>query len=156
MAASRIAANSIVTSSTVIGSMAASSTAAPSNTIAPRKVIKSDWSLWHPRLAHVSEHFTDYLYQVVNGVSQLKKPKTTKLAYEPCIKAKQIRIISRDPPRLVEDILECIYIDIWGPYSIPAFGKDGSTYFSSYTCEKSRYKWVRFQSTRSQLSNMFL
>jgi hypothetical protein len=57
------------------------------------KITQDDWSLWHPRLAHVSDHFTDRLYQVADGVPQLKKPKTQKLACDPCIRAKQVRLI---------------------------------------------------------------
>ncbi len=38
------------------------------NTTTPKKTIESNWSLWHPWLAHVSEHFTDCFYQVADGI----------------------------------------------------------------------------------------
>jgi hypothetical protein len=120
------------------------------------KIIQGDWDLWHTRLAHVSEHFTDRLYQVADGIPQLKKSKTPKLACKPCIQAKQVRIISRDRPEPASGRIERIYVDIWGPYSVLAFGMDESAYFSTYTCEKTRYKWVRLLRTRDQFPNEFL
>ena len=49
-----------------------------------------------------------------------------------------------------------MYTDIWGPYAIPAFGKDEAIYFWTATCEKSRYRWVGFIHKKDQFPLEFL
>ena len=98
----------------------------------------------------------DRLYQVADGIPQLKKPKKPKLACDPCVRSKQIRIVSRKVPIPAKEILERMLTDLWGPYSIPAFGKDEAVYFMTSTCEKSRHKWVRFLRSKDQFPNEFL
>jgi hypothetical protein len=115
------------------------------------------WVLWHHRLAHVGRDLMERTYQVADGIPQIKTPpKKQQKACDSCQKAKQVRIVSRDRPEPAKEKAERMGLDIWGPYSIPAFGFQDAIYFFTYTCEKTRHKWVRLLRSKDQLANEFL
>ena len=115
------------------------------------------WDVLHARLAHVGDHFITKLPRVTEGLSQLPaQPKGPKKACDPCARSKQIRIISRDQPVPAKDPLERLYINGWGPYSVPALGYSGAQYFFTITCKATRKKWVILVLRRATFPSEFM
>jgi hypothetical protein len=115
------------------------------------------WEIIHARLAHVADHFIANLPDVTEGFIQVPvQAKHLRKACDPCVRSKQIRIISRDPPVPSKVPLGRLYIDGWGPYSVPAFGYNNAQYFFTITCEATHRKWVIIVLKRSHFPAAFM
>jgi gag-polypeptide of LTR copia-type len=110
----------------------------------------------HARFAHVGDHAINGLKGITEGFQAPAQPKGTQKACDPCNQSKQVRVISRDPPVPATDPLGRVYIDGWGPYSVPALGFRDAQYFFTITCEATRKKWVRIVSRRVQFPAVFM
>jgi hypothetical protein len=80
------------------------------------------WDRLHARLAHIGDQFISNIPGVVEAFIMPPKPTKPRKACDPCQKSKQVRIISRIPPVPATKPLGRLYIDGWGPYSVPALG----------------------------------
>src|SRR5438270_12303063 len=88
--------------------------------------------LWHRRFGHIG---VQQLRGLSHVVSDLENPISIPWGYnsdycEPCIMAKQLRVINRQAPEKVDTPLGRVFSDVWGPYSIPTLF--GERYI--YTC----------------------
>jgi hypothetical protein len=118
---------------------------------------KLTWDIIHARLAHVGDHFIANLPDVTEGFIQVEmQPKHLRKACDPCVRSKQIRVISRDPPLPAKEPLGRLYIDGWGPYPVLAFGYNNAQYFFTMTCEATRKKWVIICLKRSHFPAEFM
>jgi hypothetical protein len=79
------------------------------------------WDRLHARLAYVGDQFISNIPGTVKAFIMPPKP-TKKKACDPCQMSKQVRIISRTLLVLATLPLGRLYIDGWGPYSVPALG----------------------------------
>jgi hypothetical protein len=115
------------------------------------------WELLHARLAHVGDHFITPLPKITEGIPKLPKlPERPRKACDPCARSKQIRIISREKPVPSKAPLGRLYIDGWGPYSVPALGYEGAEYYFSITCEATHKKWVIIVRKRAMFPTEFM
>jgi gag-polypeptide of LTR copia-type len=114
------------------------------------------WDVLHARLAHVGDQLITQMDGVVDGFSMPKQPSKPREACDPCVLAKQVRIISRTPPEPATKPLGRLYIDGWGPYSVPALGFNDAQYFFTITDEATRKKWVRIVVRRAQFPSEFM
>jgi hypothetical protein len=66
--------------------------------------------------------------------------------YNPCIKAKIVRVVNRKAPERAIAPLERIHSDFWGPYSISIL--EGDIYILIFTDDYTRKLWVYLTKTR--------
>jgi hypothetical protein len=97
----------------------------------------------HARLAYVGDYFLNKIKEVTDGFSLPKQPEGPLWACDLCDRSKQVRVISWDPLVPAKDPLGRLYIDGWGPYSVPALGFRNAQYFFTITYEATRKKWVK-------------
>jgi hypothetical protein len=79
-----------------------------------------DLDLWHRRFGHIGVQGLRGLY---GAVSNLKAPITVLRGHnsdqcEPCIMAKQLRVVNRQKPEKSDEPLGRVFSDFWGLYSI--------------------------------------
>jgi hypothetical protein len=65
-----------------------------------------------------------------------------------------VRVINRKAPERATALLERIYSDFWGPYSVPIL--EGNSYMLIFTDNYTRKSWVYLTKTRKQLRTIFM
>jgi hypothetical protein len=63
-------------------------------------------------------------------------------------------VVNWKAPKRAITLLEWVYSDFWGPYSIPIL--EGNTYILTFTDDYTRKLWVYLTKTRKQLRTVFL
>ena len=84
----------------------------------------TDWQLVHRRFGHAGPHHYKRLHEVTDGLSgpvDIDTKPSVEEPCEPCIVGKKVRVYSRVPEPLKEEVNDLLYVDIWGPYYIPTF-----------------------------------
>jgi hypothetical protein len=90
--------------------------------------------LWYRRFGHLSPTSLKLEHTISTG---LKEPiRALQEPCKPCIKAKTVRVVNRKAPERATALLERIYSDFWGPYSIPIL--EGDTYILTFTDDYTR------------------
>src|SRR5579862_5767371 len=112
--------------------------------------------LWHQRFGHIG---VQQLRGLKHVVSDLDNPIPIPRGYnsdycEPCIMAKQLRVINRQAPEKVDTPLGRVFTDIWGPYSIPTLF--GERYIYTITDQATRKSWVYLAKDRKEFRSVFL
>jgi hypothetical protein len=113
----------------------------------------STTELWHGRIGHLNYQSLYHLSKLnmVTGLPPLSLLKTT---CEPCILGKQHRTdipkISKPP---ISEILQLVHSDLCGP--LPHKSMTGSRYILTFIDHFSRYSWVYFLNTKSEIFEVF-
>ena len=112
--------------------------------------------LWHQRFGHIG---VQQLRGLKHVVSDLENPIPIPRGYnsdycEPCIMAKQLRVINRQAPEKVDIPLGRVFTDIWGPYSIPTLF--GERYIYTLTDQATRKSWVYLAKDRKGFGSIIL
>ncbi|TXG67707.1 hypothetical protein EZV62_008982 [Acer yangbiense] len=107
-------------------------------------------TLWHRRLAHVSE----------KGLMELSKQgllcgdKLDKLSFcDHCVYGKMIRVKFNVAKHCTQSILDYIHSDLWGPSRHVSMG--GYRYFMSIIDDYSRRVWIYFMKTKDETLQKF-
>jgi hypothetical protein len=109
-----------------------------------------DPELLHRRLAHLSNSSIQGIEAVTTGLPGPVDAMETHCSA--CILAKAVKIISRAQPERTIVPLGRIWMDWWGPFSVPSL--DGHTNMLTLTDEATRKTWVLF-GARHDLYRLF-
>lgn len=115
-----------------------------------------DIDLWHKRFGHIGVQGLRGLHRVV---SDLDVPISVPRGHnsdqcEPCIMAKQLRVVNRQKPEKSDEPLGRVFSDFWGPYSIPTLF--GERYVWTLTDQATRKSWVFLTKKRSDFREVLL
>jgi hypothetical protein len=97
--------------------------------------------LWHQRLGHIREKGLRLLHGkgMVEGMSNC----SLDLDFcEHCLYGKKNRVRFPSSATRVEEILQLVHSDVFGPISVPSFKK--SVYYVSFIHDFSRKTWIYF------------
>lgn len=109
-----------------------------------------DPELLHRRLAHLSNSSIQGIDAVTTGLPGPVEPMEAHCSA--CILAKAVKIVSRAQPERTTIPLGRIWMDWWGPFSVPSL--DGHTNMLTITDEATRRTWVLF-GARHDLFRLF-
>lgn len=115
-----------------------------------------DYALWHRRLAHAGREKLHLLFQATKGLREpLRQPRERESdsACEPCVLAKQAKVISRTTPERATRPLQRVHTDFAGPLKETSLG--GNSYLLTFTDDYSRKTWVDTTKTRTELYEKF-
>ncbi|RVW51035.1 Retrovirus-related Pol polyprotein from transposon TNT 1-94 [Vitis vinifera] len=125
-------------------------TSCPRDTIAIADA-RTDTSLWHRRLGHMSEKWMKML------LSKGKLPKLKSIDFdmcESCILGKQKKVSFFKTGKTPKaEKLELVHTDLWGPSSVASLG--GSRYYITFIHDSSRKVWVYFLKNKSDVFETF-
>jgi hypothetical protein len=100
--------------------------------------------LQHRRFGHLSYSSLQGIETVTTGLDGPVGPLTEDC--KACIMAKAVRVIRRETPERVSVPLGRVWVDWWGPFSVPSLG--GHTNMLVIVDEATRKVWVLFGSRR--------
>ena len=113
-----------------------------------------EYTLWHRRLAHAGVEKLRLLFQATEGLKHpLKQPTRSDSTCEPCIYAKQAKVINRVSPEQATRPLQRVFTDFAGPLKEASLG--GNLYLLTFTDDYSRKTWVYTTKTRTELYERF-
>jgi transposase InsO family protein len=112
--------------------------------------------LWHRKFGHIGVQGLRGLHDVV---SDLEAPISVPRGYnsdfcEPCIMAKQLRVVNRQAPEKTDEPLGRVFSDFWGPYSIPTL--NGERYICTLTDQATRKSWTFLAKRRTEFCEILL
>ena len=115
-----------------------------------------DLDLWHRKFGHIGVQGLRGLHGVV---SDLEAPISVPRGYnsdfcEPCIMAKQLRVVNRQKPDKTDEPLGRVFSDFWGPYSIPTIF--GERYICTLTDQATRKSWTFLTKQRTDFREVLL
>ncbi len=95
-------------------------------TMAVADNVDPNLDLWHKRFSYIGVQGLRGLHGVV---SDLEAPIKVPRGYnsdqcEPCIMAKQLRVVNRQKPEKSTEPLGRVFLDFWGLYSIPTLFRE--------------------------------
>jgi transposase InsO family protein len=139
-----------------IGSQYVLDSVATEATMAAAEGGDPDLDLWHRRFGHIGVQGLRGLY---GAVSDLEAPITVPRGHnsdqcEPCIMAKQLRVVNRQKPEKTDEPLGRVFSDFWGPYSIPTLF--GERYIWTLTDQATSKSWVFLTRRRSDFREVLL
>jgi Reverse transcriptase (RNA-dependent DNA polymerase)/gag-polypeptide of LTR copia-type/GAG-pre-integrase domain len=111
--------------------------------------LTSSADIWHSRLAHCS-------YPIINALSKHNHITMSKSQFSSCRncnKAKAHKLSFVDSTTRATKPLQVIHTDLWGPS--PIVSQTGNKYYILFTDDFSRFSWIYFCSSKSDVVSIF-